>query len=96
MANPLYEQMERRAALHRFIRSRLPAETHRNATVCAVLDLHLRKEQPSVEECLFDMVRELCKANADMAQQLLRAMELAPPPPLIVLGKHGKGEKNAR
>jgi hypothetical protein len=44
--------------------------------VRAVLNMHLGKEDTTVEACLLDMVRELSKANAEKMNQLMKASEL--------------------
>jgi hypothetical protein len=66
----------KRASLRDYLCSQLPQETRTDPTVRAVLNMHLGKEDTTVEACLLDMVRELSKANAEKMNQLMKASEL--------------------
>jgi len=89
-ANSVAEKMraqriehEQRMTLHQYICSRIPEEAHRDPVVRAVLDLHMRKPETSLEACLFDMVRELCQNRKELLRQSIALMA-------------GKDEKDAR
>ena len=62
----------KRVALHDYICAHLPDETRTDPVVAAVLNLHRHKEETTMEACLLDMVRELCKSKRELMDELLR------------------------
>lgn len=60
------------AALHDYICAHLPDETRADPVVGAVLDLHRHKNETTVEACLLDMVRELCKSKRELMENAMR------------------------
>jgi 23S rRNA C2498 (ribose-2'-O)-methylase RlmM len=62
----------KRVALSDYICAHLPDETRTDPVVGAVLNLHRHKEETTVEACLLDMVRELCKSKRDLMENAMR------------------------
>lgn len=73
----------KRVALSEYICAHLPDET-RDPVVAAVLNLHRHKEETTVEACLLDMVRELCKSKRELTTTALQAIQERGPLPIKV------------
>lgn len=74
----------KRVALSDYICAHLPDETRANPVVGAVLDLHRHKDETTVEACLLDMVRELCKSKRELTTTALQAIQERGPLPIKV------------